>query len=58
MKAQYCYRPHGRKIGIYKFTDETKLSSSLIKDVNTIEEAKLEVYRLNGWSVKKIIRSS
>ena len=61
IKTEYCYRPRGRRWVVYKeenwqddgdsipggFTFGTKVA-----EFATREEARREVYRLNGWKMK------
>lgn len=47
--GQYYYAPHRRMWGIWR---NEGLSATFIGDYPTKEEAKSEVYRLNGWKQK------
>ena len=57
--GQYFYAPHRRSWGIWqyhekKISDQVSVGSgTFIKDLPTREEARKEVYRLNGWSEPK-----
>ena len=50
--GQYYYAPHRRQWGIWQYHDlgNGNASGTFIKDCPTKEEARKEVYRLNGWS--------
>ena len=52
--GQYYYRPHRRSWGIWRNEnhDGGVSTGTFIKDMPTKEEAKKEVYRLNGWELK------
>lgn len=53
-EGQYYYEPHRSKWGIWRHhvsSDGTELGT-FIKDCFTREEARKEVYRLNGWKLK------
>ncbi len=49
--GQYYYAPHCRKWGIWQWHDNGggAGSGTFYKDYPTKEEARKEVYRLNGW---------
>jgi len=51
--GQYYYAPHRRSFGIWLHHEEGNGYSSgeFIKDCLTREEARAEVYRLNGWKL-------
>ena len=54
--GQYYYAPHRRQWGIWQYHEEKVSdqcsvgSGTFIKDCPTKEEARKEVYRLNGWN--------
>ena len=50
--GQYHYGRHHKNIGIWVCTSvsENRVSSDFVKDVNSWEEAKEFVYRMNGWN--------
>ncbi len=52
--GQYYYAPHRRLWGIWQNHnfDGGVSSGTFIKDCKTKEEARNEVYRLNGWKPK------
>lgn len=52
--GQYSYGRHYNCIGIWVCSEITENSSShtFVKDVQTWEEAKEFVYRMNGWTKK------
>lgn len=57
--GQYFYGPHRSQWGIWQYHD-TKVSEQIsygngtfIKDLPTKEEARREVYKLNGWGEPK-----
>ena len=61
MKAEvgrYYFGRHYSIWGIWQWdvVDATFTSANHIKDVQTYEEAVIEVYRLNGWGTPKTIR--
>lgn len=49
--GQYYYAPHRRQWGIWQYHDlgNGNASGTFIKDCPTKEDARKEVYRLNGW---------
>lgn len=49
--GQYYYAPHRRRWGVWQHHEQGNNVSSgiFIKDFPTKEEARDEVYRLNGW---------
>ncbi len=49
--GQYYYAPHRRSFGIWQHHEHGNGISTgeFIKDCPTKEEARAEVYRLNGW---------
>ena len=53
-KGKYFYAPHRSLWGIWKRDDpnESVGSGTFIKDCTTKEDARDEVYRLNGWKKK------
>ena len=58
MEAQlgnYFYGRHRNLLGIWQYTSvtDTSSSASFIKDVFSCEDARTEVYRLNGWGEPK-----
>lgn len=52
--GQYYYAPHRRMWGIWRNEELGNgfRTGTFIKDCLTREEAKSEVYRLNGWKQK------
>lgn len=61
IKTEYCYHPRGRRWAVYK--EVTCLDKTLdppgeftcgtkVAEFATREEARREVYRLNGWKMK------
>ena len=52
--GQYYYAPHGRRWGIWLWKEfGTGGIGEFVKDCQTKDEARSEVYRLNGWVEKK-----
>lgn len=53
--GQYYYAPHRRSWGIWQYHDhgDGYGSGTFIKDLPTKEDARKEVYRLNGWGKSK-----
>lgn len=50
---RYEYKPHGRRWAIYLITYTDKGGSGTkVDEKPTKEEARVEVYRLNGWKLK------
>lgn len=49
--GQYYYAPHRRRWGVWQHHEQGNGVSSgiFIKDFPTKDEARDEVYRLNGW---------
>lgn len=53
---RYEYMPRGRRWGIYLMTyTENGATGQKIGEKATKEEARAEVYRLNGWKQKTVI---
>ena len=52
--GQYYYAPHRKMWGVWKHHDDGKGGGygTFINDFPTKEEARKEVYRLNGWKEK------
>lgn len=52
--GQYYYRPHRRMWGIWRYRNcgDGIGTGTFIKDCKTKEEAKKEVYILNGWKTE------
>lgn len=50
-EGQYLYRPHRNMWGIFRYHDHGNgySANEFIVDFPTKEEARAEVYRLNGW---------
>lgn len=53
--GEYYYAPHRRNWGVWKHIVSSESSSYGVfhRDFNTKEEARAEVYRLNGWKLKQ-----
>jgi hypothetical protein len=51
--GQYYYAPHRRQWGVWQYHDHGNGygSGTFVKDLPTKEDARKEVYRLNGWSL-------
>ena len=53
--GEYYYSPKGRRWGIWRWKTVEFAKGGFgefVKDVFTKEEARAEVYRLNGWQKK------
>lgn len=53
--GQYYYAPHRSSFGIWQHHELGGgfSAGTFIRDCSTREEARREVYRLNGWSIKE-----
>ena len=53
--GQYYYAPHRSSWGIWQHHElgGGLSTGTFIRDCSTREEARREVYRLNGWSIKE-----
>lgn len=53
--GQYYYGPHRSMWGIWQYNDYGNGFSdgTFVKDCITKDEARKEVYRLNGWKLKE-----
>ena len=52
--GQYYYAAHGRRWGIWLWKEFGSGGiGEFVKDCQTKDEARSEVYRLNGWTEKK-----
>lgn len=54
--AQYYYAPHRRLWGIWEVrrTADGIVPGDFVRDCQTREEARREVYRLNNWKYKPL----
>jgi len=55
MSGQYYYRPHRTQWGVWKrnVTPDGYEWGEFVRDFVDKEEARREVYRLNGWKYKQ-----
>jgi len=53
MISPYYYRIKGNNWAVYKWDNEIHSSGTFVSLHATKEEARKEVYRLNGWKYKK-----
>lgn len=50
---KYYYSPRRNMFAVYEYTTEGQFTDGkLVKYCHTKEEAKAEVYRLNGWTIR------
>ncbi len=53
MKPEYYYAPRGHIWIVYRYDDERRMTASKVKEFRSKDEARDEVYRLNGWKKKQ-----
>lgn len=52
-QAKFNFFPRGSRWAVYEWENKEHTRAKYITDYPTRDEAKTEVYRLNGWKLKK-----